>query len=102
MQCPDTQYVCHWACETAGATDATRKPADATRPTTVVRILVLSISVASYGRIWFVRPCSARQPPSDRHPRGGLGLPGRSSLGISTRRAREATAAAGHASHGAG
>jgi hypothetical protein len=48
MQCPDTQYVCHWACETAGTTAATPKLADATRAMMPVRILlVLSISIAS-------------------------------------------------------
>jgi hypothetical protein len=48
MQCPDTQYVCHWACETAGATAATAKPVDAARAMMLVRVFVeLSMSVAS-------------------------------------------------------
>jgi hypothetical protein len=63
MQCPATQYVCHWACETAGATDETAKLADATRAMMLARILVvLSISVASYGRLvstTILRPASA-------------------------------------------
>src|ERR1700694_3631324 len=46
----------------------------ATRVMMVVRVL-LSISFASCGRGWFVRPSSARQAQPDRHPRGGLGPP---------------------------
>jgi hypothetical protein len=70
----DTQYVCHWACETAGATAALAKLADATSAMMLVRILVeLSFAVASYGRFGF---CD--HPPLGNRPRtatSGVELP---------------------------
>src|SRR6516225_7840462 len=67
MTCPPTTMVCHWACETAGATATQARLADVARAAMVVRIFLLSIGVPPSRRVHDATilgpPCAREQDP---------------------------------------
>src|SRR6516162_7049903 len=67
MTCPPTTMVCHWACETAGATATPARLADVARAAMVVRIFLLSIGVPPSRRVDDATilgpPCARAQAP---------------------------------------